>query len=154
LTPKRLANDRIEFFGYKIVLAETVVDSGRFVGTVYRASNWQLVGNTRSFKRKDNGYDKENRTSKLVFIKPLRKDAKRILSQPLLKNNYQGAEGKMKIKAERMYSLPDLFKLISDPRRGQGKRHSLQTVLAIVTGAIICGMRGYKAISDWAASLR
>jgi hypothetical protein len=60
----------------------------------------------------------------------------------------------MKIKAERMYSLPDLFKLISDPRRGQGKRHSLQTVLAIVTGAIICGMRGYKAISDWAASLR
>lgn len=59
----------------------------------------------------------------------------------------------MKIKAEHMYSLPDFFKTIADPRRAQGKRHSLPTVLAIATGAILCGMRGYKAISDWADSL-
>lgn len=153
LTLKRLADDWMEFFGYKIVLVETFVDSGRFVGTVYRASNWQLVGTTKGFKRKGNGYSKESGTSKLVFVKPLHQDAKRILSQPLLENNYQAAGGKMKIKAEHMYSLPDFFKLISDPRRDQGKRHSLQTVLAIATGAILCGMRGYKAISDWAKSL-
>ena len=59
----------------------------------------------------------------------------------------------MKIKADHMRSLPDFFKTIPDPRRDQGKRHNLSTVLAIATGAILCGMRGYKAISDWANSL-
>jgi hypothetical protein len=29
----------------------------------------------------------------------------------------------------------------------------LATVLGIAAGAILCGMRGYKAISDWAESL-
>ena len=59
----------------------------------------------------------------------------------------------MKIKAEHMRSLPDFFNTIPDPRRAQGKRHHLTTVLAIATGAVLCGMRGYKAISDWANSL-
>ncbi len=52
-----------------------------------------------------------------------------------------------------MQSLPGFFKGISDPRRSQGKRHSLSTVLAIAAGATLCGMRGYRAISDWAKSL-
>jgi len=52
-----------------------------------------------------------------------------------------------------MQSLPDFFKDIPDPRRTQGRRHPLPTVLAIATGAILCGMRGYQAISDWADSL-
>jgi hypothetical protein len=49
--------------------------------------------------------------------------------------------------------LPDFFTDIADPRRAQGRRHSLPTVLAIAAGAILCGMRGYKAIADWAQSL-
>ena len=59
----------------------------------------------------------------------------------------------MKIKAEHMRSLPEFFKRIPDPRRGQGKRHFLPTVLAIATGAVLCGMRSYKGIWDWADSL-
>jgi len=57
------------------------------------------------------------------------------------------------LKAQQMQSLPDFFKDIPDPRRPQGRRHPLPTVLAIATGAILCGMRGYLAISDWADSL-
>jgi len=57
------------------------------------------------------------------------------------------------LKAEQMRSLPYFFRDIPDPRRTQGRRHSLSTVLAIATGAILCGMRGYQAISDWANSL-
>ncbi len=52
-----------------------------------------------------------------------------------------------------MQSLPDFFKEISDPRRAQGKRHRIGVVLAIAAAATLCGMRGYKAISDWAQSL-
>ena len=57
------------------------------------------------------------------------------------------------INAEQMLSLPHFFADIPDPRRPQGRRHSLATVLAISAGAILCGMRGYRAISDWAEAL-
>jgi len=57
------------------------------------------------------------------------------------------------LRAQQMQSLPEFFKDIPDPRRAQGQRHRLATVLAIAAGAILCGMRGYLAISDWANSL-
>ncbi len=59
----------------------------------------------------------------------------------------------MKLTADQMRSLPDFFCQIEDPRRGQGRCHRLHVVLAISAGAILCGMRGYKAISDWADAL-
>ena len=55
--------------------------------------------------------------------------------------------------AQQMKSLPNFFADIPDPRRRQGRRHRLSTVLAIAAGATLCGMRGYQAISDWANSL-
>ena len=57
------------------------------------------------------------------------------------------------LKAKQMESLPSFFAHIPDPRRAQGRRHRLSTVLAIAAGGSLCGMRGYEAISDWAKSL-
>ena len=57
------------------------------------------------------------------------------------------------LSADQMVSLSECFADIPDPRRGQGRRHPLPTVLAIAAGAILCGMRGYKAISRWAQDL-
>ena len=57
------------------------------------------------------------------------------------------------LNAEQMRQLPQCFKTITDPRRSQGRRHPLSAVLAIAAGATLCGMRGYKAISDWADAL-
>ncbi len=59
----------------------------------------------------------------------------------------------MKLTANQMKSLPDFFRQVEDPRRRQGKRHAVHVVLAIAAGAILCGMCGYKAISDWTKSL-
>ena len=59
----------------------------------------------------------------------------------------------MKLTAEQMRSLPGFFKGIHDPRRAQGRKHPVNVVLAIAAGAVLCGMRGYKAISDWAQTL-
>jgi hypothetical protein len=58
------------------------------------------------------------------------------------------------LSADQMYSLPRFFADIPDPRRTQGRRHRLATVLAIAAAASLCGMRGYKAMSDWAQSLK
>ena len=57
------------------------------------------------------------------------------------------------LSAAQMQSLPAFFREIPDPRRAQGRRHRLSTVLGIAAGAVLCGMRGYKAIADWAESL-
>ena len=55
----------------------------------------------------------------------------------------------MTLSAARMRSLPEFFQDIDDPRRRQGRRHALPTVLALATAATLRGMRGYKAISEW-----
>ncbi len=57
------------------------------------------------------------------------------------------------LSAKHMRFLPDFFVDIPDPRRAQGRRHPLPTVLAIAAGATLCGMGGFKAIADWAQSL-
>jgi hypothetical protein len=57
------------------------------------------------------------------------------------------------LSAAQMQSLPAFFREIPDPRRAQGRRHRLSTLLGIAAGAVLCGMRGYKAIADWAESL-
>ena len=57
------------------------------------------------------------------------------------------------LNAAQMRLLPQCFKMIPDPRRSQGRRHRLSTVLSIAAGAILCGMRGYKAISNRADAL-
>ncbi|MBF0097754.1 MAG: transposase family protein [Magnetococcales bacterium] len=58
----------------------------------------------------------------------------------------------MQLAATHSQSLLDLFADIPDPRRTEGRRHKLATILAIAA-ATLCGMRGYKAISDWATNL-
>lgn len=59
----------------------------------------------------------------------------------------------MMLTAAQMQSLPSFFADIPDPRRAAGRRHRLPTVLSLAAGAVLCGMRGYRAISDWAQSL-
>ncbi len=153
LCQKRLSADWKKSFGHPLVLLETFVDPGRFQGTVYKASNWLYVGDTKGFRRIRQGYSNTAQSPKMVFLRPLQANAQSLLSQPILSPLYRKGDPKMMLKAEQMRSLPDFFRDIPDPRRGQGLRHPLPTVLAIAAGAILCGMRGYLAIWDWANSL-
>lgn len=54
------------------------------------------------------------------------------------------------LAARQTERLLDYFKDVKDPRRPQGLRHSLATVLALATAATLCGMDGYSAIAGWA----
>ena len=57
------------------------------------------------------------------------------------------------LTADHMRSLPEFFADIDDPRRRQGRRHTLPTVLAIATAATLCGARTYQAMAEWAQDL-
>jgi len=153
LCQKRLPADWQDTFGHPVVFLETFVDPQHFRGTVYRAANWLYVGDTKGFRRTGKGYSAKIHSPKMVFVKPLQPDARVKLARPILDPSYRTEGTKIMITAEHMRSLPQFFADIPDPRRTQGRRHRLANVLAIAAGAVLCGMRGYKAISDWADSL-
>ena len=153
LSQRRLRTDWRETFGHSVLLLETFVDPERFHGTVYRADNWVWVGNTKGFRRTCQGYTSTVQSPKMVFVKPLQEDARELLCQAVLPSSFSSGGMKIMLKAEQMQSLPAFFADIPDPRRAQGQRHRLSTVLSIAAGAVLCGMRGYRAIADWAQGL-
>jgi len=153
LCQRRLCRDWEETFGHPVVLLETFVDPQRFRGTIYKAANWLYVGNTKGFRRTRLGYTATPESPKMVFLKPLHADARELLCHAVLTSPYCLGEPKIMLNADQMQSLPVFFKGIPDPRRAKGRRHRLSTVLGIAAGAVLCGMRGYRAISDWANSL-
>jgi hypothetical protein len=153
LVARRIGQDWQSRFAHPLWLLETFVDPQRFQGTVYRAANWTELGFTKGFRRTHQGYSVQAHTPKRVFTYPLVGDARARLCGPLPESIHRSGASKMMISAEHMRALPDFFSLIPDPRRAQGRRHRLPTVLGIAAGAILCGMRGYKAIADWAQSL-
>ena len=129
------------------------MDPQRFAGTVYKAANWSYLGHTKGFRRTRQGYTATARSPKLVFVKPLQAHARALLSRPILEEPYRHGVPKIRLRAEQMYCLPDFFRNLADPRRAQGRRHPLPTILAIAAGASLCGIHGYKAIAGWAQSL-
>jgi len=150
---RRIQQDWIDRFGHPLLVLETFVDPGRFHGTVYRASNWTLVGSTKGYQRTRSGYSERTQSAKLIFMLPLQRNARRLLSRPFLNERYQTGKARMKLTAKQMLSLYDFFKDIDDPRRAQGKKHLMPNILSLAAAAVLCGMRGYKDISLWAQSL-
>lgn len=69
----RLADDWLAKYGHRIELVETFVDTSRFRGTCYAASNWTLVGRTQGRSRGDR--DRQLQVPpKAVYVVPLRTD--------------------------------------------------------------------------------
>lgn len=153
LCQKRLPSDWQRIFGHPLMLLETFVDPQRFCGTIYKAANWIYLGVTKGFRRTRDGYSTNTNCPKMVFVKPLAPHARILLAQPCLNPAYRIGGSKMMLTAQQMQSLPDFFADIPDPRRAQGRRHRLSTVLAIAAAATLCGMRGYQAMADWAKNL-
>ena len=153
LCERRIEADWLEHFNQPLLLLETFVDSAHYHGTVYRASNWNCIGQTQGSRRFQGGYSERNGSPKLVFVRPLQRDAQIQLSRPILPIHYRQESPKIMLSNEHMSALPSYFNDIPDPRRKQGKRHPLPAVLAIAAGATLCGMGGYKAIAGWAKDL-
>ncbi len=150
---RRIQHDWSAHFGYPLLMLETFVDPARFHGTIYRAANWTLVGSTQGYRRTREGYSERSDSCKWVFMLALQRNARALLSRPVLDQRYRTGRARMQLTAQQMLSLYDFFTQIDDPRRRQGRKHPLPSVLSLAAAAVLCGMRGYKDISIWAQSL-
>jgi hypothetical protein len=70
LNLRRVSHDWQKAYHHRIYLAETFVDTDRFSGTCYKASNWQRVGETRGSAKRGNAYQFHGQ-SKTVYLYPL-----------------------------------------------------------------------------------
>jgi hypothetical protein len=67
---RRLAADWRQAWGHEVCLAETFVDSARFAGTCYRASNWRYVGESKGQGKRGVRYVRHGHP-KAVYLYPL-----------------------------------------------------------------------------------
>src|SRR6266545_4565794 len=77
---RRLSADWQAVWKHPLFLAETFVDTTRFLGTCYRASNWRYLGETAGRSKRGNAY-LHGGTRKALFVYPLRRHATRRLRE-------------------------------------------------------------------------
>jgi len=77
---KRLRADWMRQYGVDPWLVETLVDSQRFYGGCYRASNWTVLGETSGRGRMDRANKRHGAQVKTVLVYPLVKNARRRLT--------------------------------------------------------------------------
>jgi hypothetical protein len=149
LNLKRLSNDWENIHGYPVLMAETFVDTSLFAGTCYKAANWIYLGQTRGFGKSAKKYYHHGQP-KAVFVHPLHKWALRWLTDPLPNPKLIRRVGPMKFTKKQIELLVDALRAIPDPRHKKGLRHRKISILAISICAVLCGVRSYAAIAEWA----
>ncbi|MCL1985003.1 MAG: DUF4338 domain-containing protein [Betaproteobacteria bacterium] len=79
LAAKQVARDWLNIYYYEPVLLETFVDVSFFRGTIYKASNWMRIGQTKGRGRNDRE-NKRDLSVKDIYLYPLHKDFREILA--------------------------------------------------------------------------
>lgn len=77
---KRISGDWMTYFNHPLYYLETFVDTQRFAGTCYKASNWRYLGKTTG-RGKNDQTNKQNRSIKAVWGYPLVKTFQELLQQ-------------------------------------------------------------------------
>lgn len=84
LLARRVADDWEVRWGFRPFLMETFVDPEHFTGTCYRAAGWECLGRTTGEGLVRLGKQYQTRP-KLIFVKPLQADFRRLLCSNTLK---------------------------------------------------------------------
>ena len=158
LVCQQLSQDWLEAYGHPIAAVESFVDSQLFRGTAYKASNWTLLGETDGFKRVAEDFYVRHDRPKQLWVRSLADDAPALLSAETLPEPWQVYDRlppvPCALPTDQLPSLRDRFARIPDTRKGQGKRHTLATLLAIIACAKFSGIAGgYRAIYSFAKNL-
>jgi hypothetical protein len=154
----RLSEDWQAQHGHPILAVESFVDSQLFRGTIYKASNWTMLGPTAGFGRVAEDFYVPHERPKQLWVRALLPQAREWLSAAELPEPLQAYEKPLRVRCElgsaQLGSLRERFAEVSEFRKGQGKRHRIATVLAISACAKMAGViGGYSGIASYAKNL-
>ena len=153
---RRLSADWAAEHGHPLLMAETFVDPSRFSGGMYAAANWRRLGRTRGFARANGRYTDPHGVPKELYVRPLRRDARRRLAAPgrlpdaLSPNPMGGVSGR---RPPELRSLYEELMRVPDFRRAQGRKHRIASVLAVYIVARLAGLGNGVAAVQYARSL-
>ncbi len=153
---RQLPDNWFNAFGRQVLLAETFCDPKHFKGKMYTASNGINVGKTNGFARYTGNYTDPHGRQRDMYVKPLRKDATRLLAQqePLpVTVRAPPDPSRVPQDVPSLRSLYSELETIPDARRSQGKKHSVASVLTTPVFAELTNMKGCMAAADFALLL-
>ena len=154
----RLSHDWQQTYGHPIAAVESFVDSQLFRGTAYQASNWILLGKTDGFKRVAQDFYVRHDRPKQLWVRSLQPAGPALLSSAVLPEPWCQHEKPLPVQCgiatTHLPSLLERFGGVVDSRKGQGKRHRLRTIFAIIACAKLSGKPGgHRAIYNYAKTL-
>jgi hypothetical protein len=159
LNLQRLSADWLEQYGHPIALVETYVDPTRFEGTCYRAANWIEIGVTKGFGRSRLDFYQLHQQPKAIFLYPLVRNARHILSAPLMPAAWVPYRREppaldYPLSGKQTQSLLEALRPLHDPRRNRGWRHRrVASIVAIAAAAMIAGNNSLIDIGEFSRSL-
>ena len=154
LITRRISGDWEEAYGHGLLLAETFVDEEVHRGTMYVAAGWQMVGRTAGYSRQGGEYTQAHGQHKQILVRPLRRDARRILCREGELPARWHRRGKVSGFSElEIASLHAELARMRDFRRGQGRKHDLACTFAILILAQLSQCNGGLGAAQFAAAL-
>jgi hypothetical protein len=154
----RLSADWLAHHGHPLVAVESFVDAQLFRGTVYKASGWTMLGPTAGFGRVAEDFYERHERPKQLWVRELPRQAREWLAAETLPEALQAYEKPPRSRCQwelgQLGSLRERFAQVTEFRQGQGRRHRLATVLAIVACAKLSGvLGGYSGVASYAKNL-
>jgi hypothetical protein len=154
----RLSSDWLDAYAHGVLLAESFVDPELFRGTAYRASGWELLGQTRGYSRVRAEYYTEHDRPKHLYVKALRPDACELLRSDVMPDACRCGELPPKVRcttrSAELKTIGEHFKALKDYRNGSNWTYSLWGLLTLVFCAVLCGVsHGQRDLAEYAADL-
>ena len=150
----RISDDWEALYGHGLLLAETFVDPRRHRGAMYDAAGWQTVGESAGYSRKAGEYTEAHDEIKRLLVRPLRRDARRLLCRAEeLPSRWQKKGRTSGHSLVELRSLHDDLSRMRDFRRGQGRKHTLACAFSTLILAQLSGFYGSLAAAQFAAAL-
>ncbi len=152
----RLSSDWEGMYRHPLLLVESFVDMA-YHGTCYRASNWELLGQTKGFRRARSDFYVAHECPKQLWVRELAPGNRELLKSRQLPPRLAGIEaGKVpacEATPETLTGMVKHFSAIHDWRRRVGK-YPLAGLVALVACATLCGVqRGQRDLAAFAATL-
>jgi len=155
---QRLSLDWALKYGHEVLIAESFVDPVLFRGTAYQASGWLRLGETKGYSRVRREYYTEHDSPKHLYVKPLRKDARRLLCSDEMPEPWRSAELEIKVRcrtnADELKTVREHFESLTDYRTGTNWTYTFSGLLTLVFCAVLCGVsRGQRDLAEYAEDL-